>query len=113
MKLRRVVESLHLSVRCGEGRLDQDITGGYAGDLLSDVMANARTGNLWVTMQGHANIVAVAVLKDLAGIVIVQGRQPADETLKKAGEENVPILVSPLPAYETVGRLHALLEAGS
>jgi len=112
MKLRRVVESLQLSLRCGGDRLDQDITGGYAGDLLSDVMANGQAGNLWVTMQVHANIVAVAVLKDLAGIVIVQGRQPADETLKKASEENIPILVSPLPAFETVGSLYALLEAG-
>jgi hypothetical protein len=95
MKLRQVVESLHLSLRCGEGRLDQDITGGYAGDLLSDVIANGQAGNLWVTMQVHANIVAVA-----------------DETLKKAREENIPILVSPLPAFETVGRLYTLLDAG-
>ena len=56
MKLREVVESLHFAVRTGEDRLDQDVTGGYAGDLLSDVIANSKAGNVWVTMQVHANI---------------------------------------------------------
>jgi len=112
MKLRQVVESLHLSLRCGEGRLDQDITGGYAGDLLSDVIANGQAGNLWVTMQVHVNIVAVAVLKELSAIIIVNGRQPADETVKKAGEENVPILSSTLPAFEVAGKLYFLGVSG-
>lgn len=113
MKLKEIVERLHLSVRCGEDRLDQLVTGGYASDLLSDVIANSKAGNVWVTMQVHANIVAVAVLKDLAGIIVVQGRQPAEDTLKKAKEEKVPILVSDLPAFETVGKLHPLIDGSS
>lgn len=112
MKLRDVVKELQLSVRCGGNRLDQEITGGYAGDLLSDVIANSQAGNLWVTMQMHANIVAVAVLKDLAGIIIVQGRAPAEDTLTRATEENVPILVSEEQAFRTIGKLYALLAAG-
>jgi hypothetical protein len=113
MKLREVVESLHLSVRSGEDRLDQAVTGGYAGDLLSDVIANSKAGNVWITMQVHVNIVAVAVLKDLAGIIIVQGRQPSEETLKKAKEEKVAIAVSDAPAFETGGRLYTLIDGSS
>ena len=112
MKLRDVVKELQLSVRCGGNRLDQEITGGYAGDLLSDVIANSQAGNIWVTMQMHVNIVAVAVLKDLAGIIIVQGRSPAEDTLKRATEENVPILVSEQQAFDTIGTLYALQSAG-
>ena len=113
MRLREVVEGLHLSVRRGEDQLDQDVTGGFAGDLLSDVIAHSKAGDVWVTMQVHVNIVAVAVLKDLAAIIIVQGRQPAEDTLKKAGEENVALLVSDRPAFETVGRLYSLLQSSS
>jgi predicted methyltransferase len=113
MKLREIVEKMHLSVRCGEESLDGVVSGGYASDLLSDVIANSKAGNVWITMQVHVNIVAVAVLKDLAAIVIVQGRQPAEETLKKAKEEKVAIIVSDLPAFETAGKLHALLDGGS
>jgi hypothetical protein len=85
------------------------VRGAYSGDLLSDVMANSEAGDVWITMQIHVNIVAVAVLNELAAIILVQGRQPAEETLKKAAEEKVPILVSTLPAFETAGRLFAMI----
>lgn len=113
MTLKDVVERLHLSIRTGENRLDQALTGGYASDLLSDVIANSRAGNVWVTMQTHVNIVAVAVLKELAAIIIVQGRQPAEDTIKKAKEEKVVLLVSDMPAFETVGRIYKLFDGGT
>ncbi len=113
MKLREIVKKLHFSVRCGEESLDQVVSGGYVGDLLSDVIANAKAGNVWITMQVHVNIVAVAVLKDLAAIIIVQGRQPAEETLKKAQDQKVAIIVSDLPAFDTAGRVFGLLDGGS
>jgi len=113
MKLKEIVDKLHLSVQCGADRLEEDVTGGYVGDLLSDVIANSSAGNVWITMQVHVNIVAIAVLKDLAGIIIVQGRQPAEDTMKKAGEEHVALCVSNLPAFETAGNLFALLDGSS
>ena len=113
MMLKEVVDRLHLTVRCAGNQLDQVVTGGYAGDLLSDVIANSKAGNVWITMQIHPNIVAVAVLKELAGIIIVHGRQPAEDTLKRGGEEKVPIFVSDLPAFETIGRLYSLIDGSS
>ena len=113
MKLREIVETLCFSVQCGEDHMDDQVSGGYASDLLSDVIANSKAGNVWVTMQVHVNTVAVAVLKELAGIIIVQGRQPAEDTLRKAREEKVAIIVSNLPAFETVGKIHSLLEGRS
>ena len=110
MKLKEIVEKLHCTVQCGEDRLDQQVSGGYVSDLLSDVIANSKAGNVWITMQVHVNTIAVAVLKELAGIIIVQGRQPSEDTLKKAREEHVAIIVSNLPAFETVGQVHSLLE---
>ncbi|MBU2636619.1 MAG: serine kinase, partial [Bacteroidetes bacterium] len=80
MTLNEIVEKLQLKVCSGENKLNQEITGGYASDLMSDVIANSKAGNIWITMQIHINIAAVAVLKDLAAIVIVQGRKPQDDT---------------------------------
>lgn len=107
-KLKDIVDELQLAIRCTGDQLERRVSGGYASDLLSDVIANSKPGNLWITMQTHVNIVAVAVLKELAAIVIVQGREPAEETLKKAREEKVTLLVSKYPAYETSGRLYSL-----
>jgi len=84
------------------------LTGGYASDLLSDVMANSREGDIWVTLQVHPNIIAVASLKDLAGIVIVQGKKPEEQTVEKAQQEGVPLLVSELQTFEIIGRLYNL-----
>jgi predicted transcriptional regulator len=75
---------------------------------LSDVIAGAKEGDLWITLQIHQNIIAVAFLNNLAGIVIVGGREPDAETLKKAEEQGVPVLVSPKPAYELAGRLYGM-----
>jgi hypothetical protein len=108
MKLKNVIEKLNLEVKTGQEGLDADVTGGYVSDLLSDVIANSRKGDLWITLQIHQNIVAVATLKELAGIILINGKIPADETVSKAEGEGVPILVSPLPAYEIVCQLYEL-----
>ena len=108
MNLNQIAQKLGLEVRAGESALTTEVRGGYASDLMSDVIAHAREGDLWVTLQTHQNIVAVASMKALAGIVLVNGRQPEADTLQKAGAENIALLVSVLPAFELVGRLYGL-----
>ena len=108
MKLSEIIKKLKLTVKTSFDELDVEVTGGYASDLLSDVIANANQSNIWVTLQIHQNIVAVAILKELSGIIIVKGRKPEEETLKKAEEKKIPIMVTELPAFEIVGRLHKL-----
>ena len=108
MRLREIAASLGLEVRSAGEQLDREVRGGYASDLMSDVMAHAEEGDLWVTMQTHANTVAVAAVKELAGVVLIGGREPEALTLNKAREKGVPILVSRLPAFELIGRLYDL-----
>jgi len=111
MQLDELVRKLGLRVCCAEGSLGRDVRGGYVGDLLSDVMANSREGDIWITRQVHQNIVAVASLKDLAGIILIQGSEPAPDTAAKAGAEGIPILVTDLPAFEIVGRIYQLIHS--
>lgn len=108
MTLGEVVEALNLEVRTSGTDLDRHVEGGYVSDLLSDVIAGSKEGDLWLTLQLHQNIVAVAFLNNLAGIVIVGGREPDPDTLKKAEEQGVPIMVSSQHAYELAGRLYQL-----
>ena len=108
MQLQEIVNELGLGVRCAAHNLDKPVSGGYASDLLSDVMANSKKDNIWITLQIHQNIVGVASLKELAGIIIVNGREPEEEALKKAEGENIPIMVTELPAFEIAGRLYQL-----
>jgi hypothetical protein len=109
MDLATIIKALQLKVECCKEKLEREVTGGYVGDLLSDVMANSKEGHLWITRQTHQNIVAVASLKDLAGIILVQGKEPEVDTLKKATDEEVPILVTDLSSFEIAGKLYSLL----
>ena len=108
MKVKEIIEKLNLQVKSGAGNLDSEISGGYTSDLLSDVLANSEEGNIWITLQTHQNIVAVASIKQLSGIIIVNSREPAEETLLKAEEEDIAIMVSSLPAFELTGKLYNL-----
>ena len=106
-----VAELAHLvdgTVVVAPGAGARDVRGGYCSDLLSDVMANARDGDVWVTLQKHVNIVAVAQLKNLAAVVIVNGREPEADTLARAAEHRVAIVQTPLSAFDAAGRLYQL-----
>jgi len=85
----------------------REVRGGYCSDLLSDVMANAQDGDAWITMQRHVNTVAVAQLKNLAAIVIVNGRVPEADMAARAAEHGVAVVTTPLPAFDAAGRLYA------
>jgi len=108
MNLKELVDRLDLKVYSGRKDLSRTISGGYASDLLSDVIAHGRKSNLWVTLQIHPNIVAVAVLKELAAILLVNGREPSAETIEQAEKERIPILGTPQSAFECVGRLYGM-----
>ncbi len=93
-------------ITCDSDAVRLEVRGGYSSDLLSDVMANGVEGDLWITLQKHVNIVAVAQLNGLAGIVLVNGRRPEADTAARAEEEHIPIISTELPAFDVAGLLH-------
>ncbi|MBN1592143.1 MAG: serine kinase [Candidatus Coatesbacteria bacterium] len=107
MKLSDIIDELGLAVEVEDCCLDCEVRGCYLSDILSDVMANSGEGYLWVTIHIHPNITAVAQFKALAGVVVVNGRNPQPETLKKAEEHKIPIFTTDLSSYEIAGRLYA------
>jgi predicted transcriptional regulator len=110
MKTTDIIDNLNLSIISGNEGLGSDVTGGYVSDLLSDVMGNAREGQIWITMQTHQNIIAVAALKELAAIIIVRGQKPDHDTIEKSNMENVPVLSTDLDTFNITGRLFELLK---
>jgi hypothetical protein len=108
MKLDEIVNQLGLEVLSCRDSLDREAGGVYVSDLLSDVMANSREGDIWITLQTHMNIVAVAGMKNLSCIIIVGGRKPQEDVISKAESEGVMIALSKLPAFEAAGRLYIM-----
>ncbi|MBE6707089.1 MAG: hypothetical protein E7577_05550 [Ruminococcaceae bacterium] len=71
---------------------DREVTGGYAGDLLSWVMGRANAGDAWVTIMSNVNIVAVATLADPACIILSEGVKPDGGVIEKAQSVGVNVL---------------------
>jgi hypothetical protein len=106
MNLNKIIEELNLKVLTAP----QDYslitpTNGYVSDLLSCVMAGAPHHGIWVTLQGHINIVAVAALLELSAVIITEDAQPDEATINKANEENIILLSTDRPSFEIVGKL--------
>ncbi|HVN58801.1 MAG TPA: DRTGG domain-containing protein [Bacteroidales bacterium] len=110
MKIREIIKSLDLRVISGNDSLEREVTGGYTSDLLSDVIGNAKEGNIWITLQTHQNIVAVASLKELSAIIIVKGLKVDEATAAKSIVENIVLLSSDDDTFTTSGRLFELLK---
>jgi len=108
MRLKEVAERLGLEFLVAADP-EAEVRGGYVSDLLSDVLAHAEAGDLWITHQRHLNVVAVAKLRGVAGVVFARGLRPGPEALRRAEEEGVNLLLSPSDAFDTAGRLHRLL----
>jgi predicted transcriptional regulator len=109
MKLREIAERLDLQVLAGERNLDREVKGGYCTDLISDFMAGGTPGCLWLTLQTHMNVVAVALLAGAAGVVLTGGRGVPPEVCRKAETEGLPLLSTPCRTFEVAGRLYQLL----
>lgn len=108
MLLTELIEKLQLSCFTSLPAEPVQVASGYASDLLSDVMGNAPAGALWVTMQCHPNVAAVASLLSLAAVIIVGKVSPDEVTLSRAQDAGVVLLHSELSTFETVGRLYEL-----
>lgn len=108
MKVQELVNKLNLKVLSGEKGLGREIEGCYVSDLLSDVMGNADAGNIWITLQTHKNVMAVASLKELSCIILVKGLTPNEDTLNQSNEEEIPILQTSMNTYEVTGKVYGL-----
>ena len=98
-----------IQARCLTPGLDagREVTCGYACDLLSWVMSHGEEGMAWVTVQTHMNVVAVAVLAEMACVILPESIDMEEESLNKAINEDMIVLSSPLTSYEICGRLNA------
>ena len=84
---------------------NQDITGCYISDLLSDVLAHAGPGVLWITVQTHHTVVSVAATKDCSAVLFTCGRKPVPDVIAEAEEQGIALLTTKLTTYEAAGQL--------
>jgi serine kinase of HPr protein (carbohydrate metabolism regulator) len=86
----------------------REISGVFVSDMLSDVMAGAQSGDLWVTVQTHKSIVPAANLVDVCAIIITSNKEVPQDTIELASKHNIPILKTEFSTFELIGKLYGL-----
>lgn len=105
MTVSDIIQHFKFEIYSGREGVNRVVTGGYVSDLLSDVMGNSKEGNVWITLQTHKNIVAIASLRDLAAIICVKGLKPDADTMDASEKEGIPILGTCENSFEISGKL--------
>lgn len=100
-------EILDAEVLVGNDQLEMEVKFGASADLMSDVLAFAKSGSLLLTGLTNLQVVRTADVLDIAAIIIVRGKRPLPETIQLAEELRIPILLTQYILFETAGRLYA------
>ncbi|MBI5032384.1 MAG: serine kinase [Chloroflexi bacterium] len=108
MKAREIVQVLELRVVTRSNLLDRELTGGYCADLLSCVMSRAKSGNVWLTLQAHPNVIAVAALLELGAVIVTEGAPIPDDVIAKADDEKILLLSTSHTTFWVVSELARL-----
>ncbi len=88
---------------------EKPVSGVYISDMVSDVIANAKAGNVLVTLQVHNNVIAAANLVDVSAIVVTRGRTPAPEAVALAEKAEIPLFTTDMDSWQVATKLY---EAG-
>ena len=100
-----------LGYTCLQDRYDDiELAGGYTSDLLSDVMANLKEGQVLITIQAHRNTVAVASLVDAPAVIFCHGREAAPDVIEAASKEGIALFSSPFNQFDTTCGVSASLQ---
>lgn len=108
LKISDVIEILDAKLLAGDSRhLEIDVKTAFSADLMSDVLAFAKSGSLILTGLTTPQVVRTASILDALALIIVRGKIPSAETLELARELDIPVLSTRYILFETSGRLYA------
>jgi serine kinase of HPr protein (carbohydrate metabolism regulator) len=109
MTVGELQQQLNLEWISGRSGIERPVAGAYIGDMLSWVMAKAGQETAWITIQTNLNILAVAIMADISCIIIAENAEIPIETISKSDDEEIPILRSPMSAYDLAVSLHGVI----
>ena len=105
MNVKEVIAICEGTLLTQDVNLDGDIKGGFAGDLMSDVLASVQAESVIITGLCNPQVVRTALIADVRMIIFARGKKPGEDIINLAVEENLPVAFSPLGLYEISGRL--------
>lgn len=110
MTVKELQEKLNLQYICNESLAEEkEVTGCYCGDLLSWVMSKATEGDAWLTVMGNVTSIGVAVLTEVACIILTENAPADEDAIKRAEENDVVILGTDKNSYDIAVEISKLI----
>ena len=106
MKLKDIERILEAEVLVGGELLHKEVKMVCGCDLMSDVLSFVKSDSLLLTGLTNPQVVRTAEMADLQAICFVRGKKPDKETVEMAESKDIPLLVTPIPMFESCGRLY-------
>jgi predicted transcriptional regulator len=106
MKLKDVERILGAEIVTGIELREEDVEMACGCDLMSDVLSFVKSEAILLTGLTNPQVVRTAEMADLKAICFVRGKKPDKETIEMAESKDIPLLVTPLPMFESCGRLY-------
>ena len=109
LTVEQAAKQLGLTVLNGGDGLGREIQTVYSCDLLSFVMGRAPADSAWVTVMGNVNAMAVALLADVACVVLAENAALDADALLRAEQNDIVVLQSGQPVFDAALAIHSLL----
>lgn len=112
MTVRETAAAVGLEILVETEGLEREVGPVYCCDLLSFVMGRAPADCAWVTVMGNVNAMAVALLADMACVVLAENAALDDGARAKAEQNDIAVLRSTRPVFDTALSIHGALSGG-
>lgn len=111
MTIKDLIKKTDFTIINSGSNLEFSISKPFCCDLLSIAMSKAPANSAWVTVMGNMNTLAVAVLADVACIILAEGVTLDTAAIEKAKQQDITVLQSNMQVFETALLVHELINA--
>lgn len=92
---------------CHEDLAEKEVKTACGSDMMSDVMAFYHDGGILLTGLMNVQVIRTASLMDIDAVCFVRGKEPTQEIIDLAQENNIPVFKTDLAMFPACGKLYA------
>ena len=110
MNLKDVKRLLNAEICCGEGKMECDVNGICASDMMSDVLASDERNTVLLTGLVNVQVIRTAEMLDMSCIVFVGSKRPTAQMISLAEENGMVVMTTPSKMFDCCGMLYTFLK---
>ncbi|HNW24601.1 MAG TPA: transcriptional regulator [Candidatus Cloacimonas sp.] len=106
MTLQDIVELLEAEVLYEGADLSKEVPCAFSSDLISDILMCTKESTLLLTGLTNNQVIRLADMIDLIGIVFVRGKKPMQDVIEMGKERGLPMIATNMTLYRSSGILY-------